>query len=123
MYSENANYQFNECMRIENNKQNQSCYAALSSPIFYVDHEINDVKRNLSSMRVHMHIQKHLVVGKNELLTWIDGIEKTSTKAHKVERICFIDIDQLTQYIKLIATKFSKDDNFDMALFYNFISE
>ena len=74
-------------------------------------------------MKVHMHIQKHLVIGKNELLRWIGEIEKINTKVHKVERIDFINIDQLTQDIKLMATKSSKDDNFDMALFYNFISE
>ena len=110
-------------MRIEGNKQNKSYYAALSSPIFFVDDEINDVKRNVSSMRVHMHIQKHLVIGKNELLAWTDEMKKNNTKAHKVERMGFINIDQLTQDIKLIATKSSKDNNFDMAQFYNLISD
>ena len=110
-------------MRIEGNNEKNCCHATLSSHMFYVDDEINNVKINESSMKVHMDIKKHLVIGKNESLAWIDEVEKTNTKVHKVERIDFINIEQLTQDMKLMAMKSSKNDNFDMALFYNFTSE
>ena len=64
-----------------------------------------------------------MVIGKNELLAWINEIEKTNKMVHKVERIDFINIDQLTQDMKLMAMKSNENNNFDMSLFYNFASE
>ena len=63
------------------------------------------------------------MIGKKELLRWIYDSENSDKNTLQVGSIDFTAAEEFIKNVKLIVTRSSNEDNFEIALFYNFISK
>ena len=100
IHGEDCNHQFNEFICTECDNKKQLRISTLPSPKCYIEEEINKKHSKIIATRLRMRTERLQILGKNELKSWIDSIEKAASNVDKINRIDVMTIERLINDLK-----------------------